>query len=155
MINLAGRKRVFLKPGEFFWGTSEYVVSTVLGSCVSICLWHPEKKVGGISHYRMPGRRKKKRNKLNPDYGDDSMWLLMEKVMENDTKPEEYIVKVFGGARMFDDDSQIGRANAEVAIERLTSNGFKVSVKNVGGKKSRKVLFDLKTGDVWLRDVLF
>ena len=45
-----------LMPGDFVFGNSELKLKTLLGSCVAITLWHPDKKIGGMCHYMLPGR---------------------------------------------------------------------------------------------------
>lgn len=44
----------FLNPGEIFFGGSGFRVRTLLGSCVSIVLWHPNRHLGGMCHYLLP-----------------------------------------------------------------------------------------------------
>lgn len=41
--------RIQLKTGEIFV-TSEDILESSLGSCVSVCLYHPEYSVGGMTH---------------------------------------------------------------------------------------------------------
>lgn len=150
------RNEIFLKPGESFWGGEQDRVITILGSCVSICVWHPGLKIGGICHYRFPGQRKKRRETLNLNFGDDSIWFLIENVKKNYTKPEDYITEIYGGSSMFNNENTamkevIGMRNVHSAIERLAGSGFKIHSKHIGGTISRKIVFDLYTGEVDLR----
>ncbi len=55
---------VTLKAGEFHFGGGPTRISTLLGSCVSITLWHPRKRIGGS------GRRK-----LHFDLWSGDVWL--------------------------------------------------------------------------------
>lgn len=45
---------VVLKPGDFYFGGGATRISTLLGSCVSMTLWHPRRKIGGMCHYMLP-----------------------------------------------------------------------------------------------------
>ena len=45
---------LYLGPGGYFWGQSEEPVSTVLGSCVSLIAWLPEKQSMLVSHVMLP-----------------------------------------------------------------------------------------------------
>ncbi len=45
---------VVLRPGDFHFGGGHTRISTLLGSCVSITLWHPRRLIGGMCHYMMP-----------------------------------------------------------------------------------------------------
>jgi len=72
---------IFLMPGEFFVGDAQYRVRTLLGSCVSITLWHPATRIGAMSHFLLPGhgRRKQDRPSDKPGmYGADAMRLMVE-----------------------------------------------------------------------------
>lgn len=154
-------KLIILQPGEFFWGDEEYRIVTVLGSCVSICLWHPVLKIGGISHSMLPGRRDKRRaGRLNPKYCDDVNWLISDFISQNKTNPIEYTVKVFGGSSMFNAELKgetrpsmmdIGNRNVEDSINRLFKSGFKISARDFGGTFHRKIKFSLSNGEVLLK----
>ncbi|MEE4188915.1 MAG: chemotaxis protein CheD, partial [Roseobacter sp.] len=44
-------KRIHITQGERAVGQyGNEVISTILGSCVSCCLWDPEAQVGGMNH---------------------------------------------------------------------------------------------------------
>ena len=56
--NLSGSGRqvpsVYLYPGELIATSDPSVISTVLGSCVSVCLLDPVTKSGGANHFLLP-----------------------------------------------------------------------------------------------------
>ena len=41
-------RTVLLGAGDFYFGSGHTRVSTLLGSCVSITLWHPRRRIGGM-----------------------------------------------------------------------------------------------------------
>lgn len=47
---------VYLLPGEYFVGDARYRIRTVLGSCVSITLWHRRLRIGAMSHFLLSER---------------------------------------------------------------------------------------------------
>ena len=49
---------VFLHPGECYFGGGPTRIATLLGSCVSITVWHPRLLVGGMCHYMLPSRQR-------------------------------------------------------------------------------------------------
>ena len=49
-------QEVFLNPGDFHFAGGHTRIRTLLGSCVSIALWHPERKLGGMCHFILPER---------------------------------------------------------------------------------------------------
>jgi len=44
----------FLYPAALFASRTPHMVTTILGSCVAICLYDPILKFGGINHYMLP-----------------------------------------------------------------------------------------------------
>ena len=65
---------VFLQPGDLFVADASYRIRTVLGSCVSITLWHPGSACGGMSHFLLPTRGNEltgtRHDELDGRYGD-------------------------------------------------------------------------------------
>ncbi len=148
---------VFLLPGQWHFGPAPGIVRTVLGSCVSITLWHPGRRLGGMCHYMLASSSN--RPGANPAdlgrYADGAFSLLMDAIARHGTRPREYVAKVFGGGRMFETisttASRIPEANVMRAFELLQAEGIPVLAEHVGGAGSRSLAFDLDTGEVWLR----
>src|SRR4051812_50134949 len=49
-----GRKTVYLLPGELHASAEQTQVTTILGSCVSVCLWDQKLRIGGMNHFLLP-----------------------------------------------------------------------------------------------------
>ncbi len=49
-------RRVNIGIGELHVATEPTVISTILGSCVSVCLFDPVGKAGGMNHILLPGK---------------------------------------------------------------------------------------------------
>lgn len=148
---------IFLKPGEMHWGDTDTRIRTILGSCVAICLWHPKLKIGGMCHYLLPSRRNRD-TAMVPDarYGDEAMELLMNELKKTSTSTKDYHVKVFGGANMFseiikENTANVGEKNIAKAMELVSKYGLKVTAQDMGGNEHRSILFDVWSGDVWLK----
>ena len=41
-------------PGEYYVTTHDEIITTVLGSCVSACVWDTVFNVGGMNHFMLP-----------------------------------------------------------------------------------------------------
>jgi chemotaxis protein CheD len=50
------KKRVKIHIGEIYTSSEPAVVETILGSCVSVCLFDPVRKTGGMNHILLPGK---------------------------------------------------------------------------------------------------
>jgi len=148
---------IFLRPGEFHWGDTDTRIRTILGSCVAICVWHPRLKIGGMCHYLLPKRRV--RDALEPPdgrYGDEAIELILSEIKQKKTRPQEYHAKIFGGANMFskvvvDGSINVGQKNIALAETLVAEHGFQVEANHTGGIEHRSILFDLWSGDVWLK----
>lgn len=145
---------VFLNPGEFHFGRGDTRISTLLGSCVSITLWHPRRRIGGMCHYMLTGRNRPPGASLDGRYADEAFALFLEHVAAAGTRPAEYQAKLFGGANMLNDlagsNIDIGRRNIAHARELLATQNIALLSEHVGGNGRRKLHFDLWSGDVWL-----
>ena len=54
VVTEGGRKRVYLLPGNLHVSTEPCQITTILGSCVSICLWDKRRRAGGMNHFLLP-----------------------------------------------------------------------------------------------------
>ena len=143
----------YLEPGECHWGEKNDVITTVLGSCVAICLWHPKIYIGGMSHVKLTGKRISRREVYNLHYSDDVIWFIIDKIYNLKTSPEDYVVKLFGGSSMFKTSNKsLGDLLVRDIINRLINNGFRIQSKNIGGNFARKLYFVISTGHVWMKN---
>ncbi len=156
-------REVFLNPGDFYFGGEETRIVTLLGSCISITVWHPVLHIGGMCHYLLPSHntRGKKQN-LDGRYADEAIQLLLREIAGHHTRPLEYQIKIFGGGNMFPQykdkhtdasPSDIGTRNIEAARRLLKEHGFPIHTEHVGDEGHRKLIFNLWDGNVWLRHV--
>ncbi|UQU67906.1 chemotaxis protein CheD [Couchioplanes caeruleus] len=148
---------VHLNPGDFRFAGGDVRLHTLLGSCVAITLWHPGRRIGGMCHYLLPGRHPGVAPRLDGRYADDAVGLFHREVDRHGTTPQDYVVKVFGGADQFPRIpgplTGVAAQNARVGLDLLRRHGFTVSACELGGRGSRRLIFELATGDVWLRSL--
>ena len=148
-------REVYLKPGDFCFGEGKLRISTVLGSCVSITLWHPMLGHGGMCHYMLPSRNQPRGNlALDGKYGDEAMELFMLELNKRRTVPAQYQVNLYGGANMFNEPApkglDIGQQNIEMAYRLLDEYGFTLTYNHLGSFGRRKIAFDVWSGEVSL-----
>ena len=152
---------VFLRPGELFFGDRQTRIRTVLGSCVSLVLWHPGRCVGGMCHFMLPsrGRPGPARGKaLDGRYADEAMAMLTREIDLLGAPRHEYQAKVFGGGDMFSETGKpgavrVGLRNVRAVRELIAENGFEIAVEHLGGTGHRHVIFDVWSGAVWMKHV--
>lgn len=153
---------VFLQPGDFYFGEAGTRIRTLLGSCVAITLWHPVLHIGGMCHIMLPERGERSHRRLDGRYADGAMALFLRELQATQTSPSAYVVKLFGGGRMYTmrrsnakviEAMDIGQRNIAAARKLLHHHGFCVSAEHLAGDGHRNVFFDLASGDVWVRHV--
>ncbi len=144
---------IFLHPGEIYFGRAPTIISTLLGSCVAVTLWHPKEKLGGMCHIVLP---------VSPDgkcemkYGNCALAEFVKEATRHCTLTKDYIVNIYGGSDMFpgmrkSEDMKIGERNLDKVKELLKLFKFKVSGVDTGGTNSRKIRLNLSDGSVGLR----
>jgi chemotaxis protein CheD len=144
-------KRVYLHPGQTFTTSETVLVSTILGSCVAVCLWDPFARVAGMNHYLLPSGPQDAR------YGNRATELLLEAVLAKGAILNRLVAKVFGGACViagFTGSRQaIGAQNVAMAREVLARRGISIQAEQTGGNRGRKLLFHTGTGVAYVKEI--
>lgn len=158
MIVPSDRIDVFLQPGEHFVGDAGYCIRTLLGSCVSITLWHPTRRIGAMSHFLLPSRGSPASKNPDGRYGEEAMCLMAQELMRMGVNPVQCKGKIFGGGNMFPGQAKaealnVGQRNGEVARSLLRAHGIEIVSESLYGMGHRQIIFDVRTGDVWARQV--
>ncbi len=148
----------FLQPGEHFVGDATCRISTLLGSCVSITLWHPERRIGAMSHFLLSSRRAGAVEELDGRYAEEAMSLMLRDLARESVVAAECQAKIFGGGNMFPHQRRahapdIGRKNGETARELVRAHGIPLISESLFGVGHRKIIFDIATGHVWSRQI--
>jgi len=145
---------VFLHPGEFHFGSAPGCIGTLLGSCVSVTLWHPRHYIGGMCHILLPGRQRPAGSPLDGRYADEIIELFVNELRGRNISPNTCQAKLFGGGNMFAGSRagalEVGHRNIEAARRALAKHGLPVVAEHVGGTRHRRLSLDLSTGHVWL-----
>lgn len=147
---------IFLQPGEFYFAEAPLHIRTLLGSCIAITMWHPQRLIGGMCHYMLPSRQAI-RDQLSGKYADEAMLLFHEQVRQHNTRLQDYQIKLFGGGNMFTPHHRpahginIAKSNVAVAHRLLAHYGLTLTAQDLGHRGYRNIIFDLSTGDVWVK----
>lgn len=158
MNTLPNTIEIYLRPGEVRFGDKGTRIRTLLGSCVAITVWHPRLLIGGMCHYMLPTRGKIAAGAaLNGCYADEAVELLLREIRAAGTRPQEYQVKMFGGGNMFPNMASsrscgdVSFKNIRAGRELVRQHGFAVTSQHMGGAGHRTIIFDISSGDVWLK----
>lgn len=151
---------IYLKAGEMVFAGEPSVVMTVLGSCLSVTLFHRRSGFAAISHALLP--RCPKRGQCNGCCGEQAKYVdcmvpwMLKRFKETGAAVKEIEVKVFGGADMFTSTGNrgiisIGKQNIDAAFDAIEQAGLRVHSRDVGGNRGRKIFFNTATGEVLLK----
>lgn len=147
-----------LHPGEHCVADARYRIRTLLGSCVSITLWQPQRRIGAMSHILLSQRPGPLLSALDGRYAEEALCLMLRDLAFFGIGPGQCQAKLFGGAGMFPgkplpDAFHVGRNNGEAARALVARHGIPVVSESLFGIGHRNVIFDVATGDVWSRQV--
>jgi chemotaxis protein CheD len=141
----------FLYPGTMMVSGGLTRISTILGSCVAVCLWDPVRTIGGINHYLLPYWNGE--GLPTPRYGNVAISRLCEQMQRHGSDRGDLVAKVFGGAHINAGAGGlflVGDRNVQVARDLLAELAIPVVGQDVGGIRGRKVVFDTGTGTVYI-----
>ena len=132
-------------PGEYFVSSEELIIMTVLGSCISACIWDGKARAGGMNHFMLPdgdsadgfGR-----------YGSYAMELLINEMLKKGARRESMQAKVFGGAQVMAGFTtmNVGERNTKFVLDYLATERIPVVSQDVLDIHPRKVCFFPSTG---------
>jgi chemotaxis protein CheD len=153
-------RRVYLYPGQIVTSGQPLMVSTILGSCVSISMWDPVAGVGGINHYLLPFNPLSERStsgQTDLRYGNTAIERLIEELTGLGVKKQRIVAKIVGGASILTGFSgsrqSIGDQNVAVARQLLAKHGIEISAEQTGGTRGRKLLFHTGNGSVFSKEI--
>lgn len=144
-------------PGEFYVTGEDEMVTTVLGSCVSACVRDKVFRVGGMNHFMLPidadgkGRWSGEMNDRSTRYGNYAMEHLINEILKNGGVRKNLEIKVFGGGRVLQQATDIGKKNIDFVIEFIHTEGLALLGKDVGDIYPRKVNYFPATGKVKMK----
>ena len=144
--SIPGEQRIYLYPGSIAIARVPSVITTILGSCVAVCLWDPVALRGGMNHYILP----RGGSSPSPRYGNHALPMLLDEVLAIDSVHRRNLVAaIFGGASMMNSDTaslKLGERNVLEAREFLARESIAIVDEDVGGREGRKVVFRTADG---------
>ena len=147
---VAAERQVYLHPGHLFFTREPAIVSTVLGSCVSICLFAPEAGAGGINHYLLPEHL----GLESPRFGSAANQMLLGHFLSTGIPVSSLKAKVFGGSAIaVSHPDDLPSRNIAAALAFLERHGIPIVSRDVGGRRGRKLIFRTSDGAAWVRQL--
>ncbi|MBJ6800986.1 histidine kinase [Geomonas propionica] len=148
---------VKIVAGEFFATDEAVAITTVLGSCVSVCLYDLELGIGGMNHFMLPELQQgvsappclgacDDNAQSCARYGACAMRRLLEQLELLGASRKRLVAKLFGAGRVMQSSTDIGANNAAFAVDYLKKQGIPIIASDLGERCPRKVMFFPQTG---------
>jgi chemotaxis receptor (MCP) glutamine deamidase CheD len=148
----AAVREVTLYLGDVHAAYEPTLVKTLLGSCVSVCLYDPMRRIGGMNHFMLPQGRGD--DGASPRFGVPAMENMIAALIELGGSPRRFVAKVFGGAQMLDLEEPLAgvpQQNIAFAKAFLAAGDIPIVGEDVGGSTARNVHFHSDTGRVFIK----
>ncbi len=134
------------------------IITTGLGSCVGVCVWDPNTKIGGLAHIMLPDSTASKNVQNKAKYADTGVLLLIEEVVKAGAVRSRLLAKIAGGAQMFQFPGQsnimkIGERNVETVKKVLQDNKIRILAEDTGGNFGRTIEFFPSNGDLVIKTI--
>jgi len=142
-------RRIYLHPGGLWAESVAGAITTVLGSCVSVCLWDPQTTLGGINHFILPTGG----SQPSARYGNHALPMLLERVLQMGARRETLFGCVFGGAAVIPGQTgpRLGSRNVAAALDFLEREDIALLRQDVEGRQGRKLTFRTIDGTTLVR----
>ncbi len=147
-------KVVTIFPGECFVSSSPVVISTLLGSCVGVCMRDPSIGVGGMNHFMLPAPGAVASSgswSIKARYGCYAMEQLLNGILRCGGRKNQVELKVFGGAKLYEGGVDIGASNVEWIVEFIDREGLRVVASDVGKDVARSIFYYTDSGRVLMK----
>ena len=142
---------IFLEQGEIRATAHAEIISTILGSCVSVCLFDPSHRTSGMNHFLLAQAGD---NAPSPRYGDIAIEQLIAAMIEIGANRSRLVAKIFGGGAVLplaEPQAFIGRDNIRVAIQELARHRIPVIAQSTGGTQGLMIKLLTATGEVFAK----
>jgi chemotaxis protein CheD len=147
-------------PGEYYVTSGREMITTVLGSCVSACVRDRVFGIGGMNHFMLPISSDGKGWNGADDlvstatrYGNYAMEHMINDILKNGGHKRHLEAKIFGGGRIVENLSDVGRRNIDFVRCYLETEGIALLSESVGDIYPRKVVYIPATGKAYVKRI--
>ena len=149
---MKGHAEVTVTMGGVEATAHKTIYRTLLGSCISVCLWDERARVGGMNHFMLP---------QGPAAGGDparfgvhAMALLIGAIQRAGGQRERLVAKIFGGGAVLSgalNASRVPQMNIEFIEGFMKLEQIKVLARDLGGTQARQVKFLTDSGHAYVK----
>lgn len=131
----------YLKPGYIYFSEDPVKITTILGTCVAVCVYDQVTHFGGMNHFLLPVIHD---DNYSARYGDASMHKLISLFLQAGSKMHNLEAKLYGGAAHegVTNAMEIASSNICTARQILQKYSIRITSISTGGYRGRKVVFN-------------
>ncbi|MBN2028918.1 chemotaxis protein CheD [bacterium] len=147
----------FIKMNEIVVAKSPYLIRTVVGSCIALCIWDGCCRIGGMGHIMLPESNGD--SEAPPGkYADIAVKKLVSIMVDEGSLLKRMQATCIGGASMFQNHQNafesIGSKNYRTVKEELKNFGIPIVTEAVGGILGRRVEMNCANGAITISMLL-
>ena len=145
---VAGATMVWVAQADFYvTANPTEVLSTILGSCIAVCIHDPVAACGGMNHFLLPDAPVPTDGlpSIELRYGSYSIERLINAVLSRGGRRDRLEVKVFGGSNVLG-TTNIGHHNADFVEAYLEKEGLPIVARDLRGNAPRRIHYYPTTG---------
>lgn len=143
------RAPVYVQAGQVILFREAAEAVAIVGTCVATCIWDPYRGLAVMNHFLLPTHTGVGTESAR--HGSRAMAEAYEQLLAAGALPHRLRARVFGGAAIGigvgDVENHLGTRNHRLALRALQEKAIPVIGREVGGTKSRKVIFRTATGE--------
>jgi chemotaxis protein CheD len=147
----------FVKMSEICVVNDASTLKTVVGSCIALCLWDGQSRIGGMAHIMMPVR--------NGDagappgkYADTAVQALLAEMVKRGASIDRLTATCAGGASMFvfraAEKQSVGDRNYDAVVTYLNLHRIPIRIREIGGTAGRRIHFDCSNGMICISTLM-
>lgn len=145
-----------IHPGEFYVSKDDEIIGTLLGSCISVCLYDQENSLAGMNHFMLPGKISESDifKDRSARYGITAINDLIKSMQKNGGVKKNFKAKIFGGGHVLNTKEpgpSIPEDNIRLAKIMMEIEDIEIVDCDVGSNFTRKILLDVSSGKVYLK----
>jgi len=139
---------MYVHPGQLFVSGDAGTMTTILGSCVAVCLHDPKQRIGGMNHFLLPNSPGPA--EVESRYAAPAVAHLVAQLLARGASQRRLIAQIVGGASVLAafgaHHQHLGLKNVTAARDALATYRIPITGTDVGGARGRKLVFSPRDG---------
>lgn len=150
------KPRVGMRIGQIYASREPAVLQAFLGSCVSVCLFDPVSRIGGMNHVLMAGPADPEGFFQDARNGAEAIEGLIDEMVRLGAERSRLVAKVFGGTDFLSDSrdgSSLGSRTVEFVLGYLVGEKIALLGSDTGGTATRAIDFHTDSFEITVRKI--